>query len=117
MTFEDQFRSMYRVALRAARANDQEGTLKGLSDLHRLFSEQYLLDNGDSIVVKAKLSYWQDVFAKNIAIIRKNGLQDKRIQTFFGLNKDNDIAPSGGHVLPNRPPDTNGGGIMFLLVE
>ena len=54
MTFADKFREKYRVALYAARANNQDATLAGLADLYRLFAEQYALDNGDSIVVKAK---------------------------------------------------------------
>lgn len=98
MTFSDQFREKYRAALHAARGNDQEATLKGLVDLYNLFAEQYSLNNGDSIVVKAKLSYWQDVFGGYIDIIRKNGLQDRRVQKFFGLNEDTDI-PSFGDIL------------------
>lgn len=77
MTFADKFREKYRVALYAARANNQDATLAGLVDLYRLFAEQYALDNGDSIVVKAKLSYWQEIFGGYVDIIRKNGLCDK----------------------------------------
>lgn len=105
MTFADIFREKYKVALHAARENDQEATLKGLVDLYNLFAEQYSLNNGDSIVVKAKLSYWQDVFGNYIDIIRKNGLRDRRIQKFFGLIDDTDI-PSFSDIL-------GGGGRVF----
>lgn len=110
MTFADKFREKYRVALYAARANNQEATLAGLADLYRLFAEQYALDNGDSIVVKAKLSYWQEIFGGYVDIIRKNGLGDRRIQKFFGLIDDDDI-PSFGDILSGKgevalPPET-----------
>lgn len=101
MKFSDKFREKYRVALYAARANDQEATLAGLSDLYRLFAEQYALDNGDSIVVKAKLSYWQEIFGGYVDIIRKNGLGDRRVQKFFGLIDDDDI-PSLGDILSGK---------------
>ena len=101
MEFKDKFREKYRFALRAARENNQEATLKGLVDLYNLFAEQYSLNNGDSIVVKAKLSYWQDVFGNYIEIIRKNGLWDRRIQKFFGLIEDQDI-PSFGDILRGK---------------
>lgn len=106
MTFADLFREKYRAALHAARANNREATLEGLLDLYRLFADQYRSNNGDSIVIKAKLSYWQDVFGRYIDIVRKNGLQDRRIQKFFGLIEDVDIPSFGdilagnGHVLP-----------------
>ncbi len=98
MTFADKFREKYRVALHAARENNQEATQKGLVDLYKLFAEQYSLNNGDSIVVKAKLSYWQDVFGSYIDIIRQYGLQDRRIRKFFGFIDDRDI-PSFGDIL------------------
>lgn len=101
MTFADKFREKYRVALYAARANNQDATLAGLVDLYRLFAEQYALDNGDSIVVKAKLSYWQEIFGGYVDIIRKNGLGDRRIQKFFGLIDDEDI-PSFGDILSGK---------------
>lgn len=101
MTFADKFREKYRVALYAARANNQDATLAGLADLYRLFAEQYALDNGDSIVVKAKLSYWQEIFGGYVDIIRRNGLGDRRIQKFFGLIDDEDI-PSFGDILSGK---------------
>lgn len=116
MNFEQQFREKYRAALRAARVNDQAATLKGLSDLYQLFAEQYSLNNGDSIVIKAKLSYWQDVFGGYIDIIRRNGLQDRRVQKFFGLIDDADIPSFGdilggnGRVLPPQGPLANPSG-------
>ncbi len=106
MTFADKFREKYRFALRAARENNQEATQRGLVDLYNLFAEQYSLNNGDSIVIKAKLSYWQDIFGSYIDIIRKYGLQDRRVQKFFGLIEDVDIPSFGdilggnGHILP-----------------
>lgn len=99
--FADLFREKYRVALYAARANNKEATLAGLSDLYKIFAEQYSLDNGDSIVVKAKLSYWQEVFGNYIDIIKMYGLQDRRVQKFFGLIDDTDI-PSFGDILSGR---------------
>ncbi len=98
MTFADKFRERYRTALHAARANDQDATLTGLAELYRLFAEQYSLQNGDSIVTKAQLSYWQDVFGGYIDLIRKNGLQDRRVRKFFGLIED-DSAPSFSDIL------------------
>lgn len=98
MSFADRFREKYRIALYAARENNQDATLAGLSDLYKLFAEQYSLNNGDSIVIKAKLSYWQEIFGGYIDIIRKNGLQDRRVQKFFGLIDDADI-PSLGDIL------------------
>lgn len=98
MTFSDVFREKYRLVLRAARANDRDTTLAGLNNLYDLFAAQYSLNNGDSIVVKAKLSYWQDVFGGYIEIIRTNGLQDRRVQKFFGIIDDADV-PSFGDIL------------------
>ena len=119
MSFADKFRETYRTALHAARANDREATLAGLSDLYRLFAEQYALDNGDSIVIKAKLSYWQEVFGGYVRIIREYGLGDRRVQKFFGLSDDVG-APSLGDILegkgavplpPVTPAAAPGGGI------
>lgn len=101
MTFADTFREKYRVALHAARANDKDGTIAGLSDLYNLFAEQYKKDNGDSIVIKAKLSYWQDTFGTYIQIIRQNGLQDRRVQKLFGLIDDSSI-PSFSDILGGK---------------
>ncbi len=101
MNFADKFREKYRVALYAARANNKEATLAGLDDLFRLFAEQYSLNNGDSIVTKAKLSYWQEIFGGYIEIIRKEGLGDRRVQKFFGLINDLDI-PSFGDILSGK---------------
>ena len=91
MSFEELFREKYRIARNAARANNQDATLAGLSDLYRLFANQFALDNGDSIVTKAKLSYWQEVFGGYIDIIRKNGLGDRRVQKFFGMIDDKNL--------------------------
>ena len=101
MSFADKFREKYRVALYAARANNQEATLAGLSDLYRLFAKQYKKDNGDSIVIKAKLSYWQEIFGGYVDIIRRHGLGDRRVQKFFGLVDDDDI-PSLGDILSGK---------------
>ncbi|MGN1103985.1 MAG: AAA family ATPase [Candidatus Coproplasma sp.] len=111
MSFADRFREKYRVALYAARANNQEATLAGLADLYKLFAEQYSLNNGDSIVVKAKLSYWQDVFGGYMDIIRKYGLGDRRVQKFFGLIDDADVPSFGDYLGGNTQPVTpiNGG--------
>lgn len=98
MSFADLFREKYRAALYAARANDTNGTIAGLSDLYELFAAQYNSNNGDSIVIKAKLSYWQDTFGTYIAIIRKYGLQDRRVQKLFGLIED-DSVPSFSDIL------------------
>lgn len=123
MPFADVFRMKYRVALQAARNNDQEATLKGLTDLYHLFERQYALDNGDSIVIKAKLSYWQDIFGGYINIIQKNGLKDRRVQKFFGLiddinmpsfsdfleGKDNIVMPpEEPKIIPNAEVDIKG---------
>lgn len=110
MEFKDLFREKYRVALHAARENNRDATLAGLADLYKIFAEQYSLDNGDSIVIKAKLSYWHGIFGGYIDIIRKNGLQDRRVQKFFGLIDDTDI-PSFGDILGGNgdvslPPET-----------
>lgn len=98
MQFKERFREKYRAALLAARAGDADGVIEGLSNLYTLFSEQYNKDNGDSIVVKAQLSYWQDVFGKYIEIARAYGLGDRRLQKLFGLIDDPDI-PSFSDIL------------------
>ncbi len=98
MTFADRFREKYRVALYAARGNDVDATIAGLKGLYDLFDEQYALKNGDSVVTKAKLSYWQKVFGGYIEIIRNNGLTDRRVQKFFGLIIDDSI-PSFGDIM------------------
>ncbi|MBR1677130.1 MAG: AAA family ATPase [Clostridia bacterium] len=85
MDFEQIFREKYRAALLAARTNDKDATIARMSELYSAFDEQYKKNNNDSIVDKAKLSYWRDVFGNYIQIIRQNGLQDIRIQKFFGL--------------------------------
>lgn len=91
MEFKDIFREKYRKALYAARENNQEATLKGLIDLSNLFLEQFNKKNGDPIVIKAKLKYWQETFEKYVTIIRKYGLYDRRIQKLFGLVDDSDL--------------------------
>ncbi len=101
MLFAEEFRLKYRIALHAAREGNKEATLAGLQDLYQLFATQYLLNNGDPIVVKAKLSYWQGVFGKYIEIIRTSGLQDRRVQKFFGLIDDTDV-PSFGDILSGK---------------
>lgn len=101
MLFQEQFREKYRITLHAARENDQEKVLIGLNDLYQLFAEQYALNNEDSIVVKAKLNHWQNTFALYMDIIRKNGLNDRRIQKFFGLIDDTDF-PSFGDILKQK---------------
>lgn len=98
MSFKDEFLQKYRVALHAARANDEKGVIDGLSDLYALFCGQYGKNNGDSIVIKAKLSYWQDVFGSYMAIVREHGLSDRRVKKFFGLIADDDV-PSFGELL------------------
>ena len=50
MTFADEFREKYRLALRAARANDREATLAGLKDLYELFAAQYALKTATPVV-------------------------------------------------------------------
>ncbi len=91
MEFKDIFREKYRTALLAARDHNQEATLNGLMDLSNLFSEQFKKKNGDPIVIKAKLKYWQETFEKYVAIIRKYGLYDRRIQKLFGLVDDEEL--------------------------
>lgn len=98
MEFEELFREKYRVALLAARINDQDGVIDGLSNLCALFAEQYSKNNGDSIVIKAKLSYWQDTFDTYLQIIRQHGLRDKRVQKLFGFI-DDEAAPSFSDIL------------------
>lgn len=131
MSFADKFREKYRVALYAARENNREATLAGLEDLYKLFAEQYSLQNGDSIVVKAKLSYWQQIFAGYVGITQKYGLQDRRVQKFFGLVDDTDI-PSFADLLngqsgvavpdaaaPQKPlnPSSDGGVVIDGIVD
>lgn len=121
MKFADIFREKYRAALLAARANDKDGVIAGLSNLCALFAEQYKKNNGDSIVIKAKLSYWQDTFDTYLQIIRQHGLQDKRVQKLFGLIDDvaapsfSDILRGGGSVeVPpaiSKPKEPISGGI------
>ena len=101
MKFEDLFREKYRVALHSARANDKAGVIAGLDALCRLFDEQYKKDNGDSIVVKAKLGYWKDTFGKYILIIRQNGFEDRRVQKLFGLI-DDVTSPSLSDILSGK---------------
>lgn len=79
MEFEELFREKYRVALLAVRINDQDGVIDGLSNLCALFAEQYSKNNGDSIVIKAKLSYWQDTL---IRICKSFGNTDCEISEF-----------------------------------
>ncbi len=88
MGFEDIFRAKYKIALNAARAADRDATAAALQAIADTFREQYNLDNGDPIVIKAKLSSWQGIFQNFAAIVRTNGLQDERVQAFFGLRKD-----------------------------
>ena len=101
MTFKELFRSTYRSALLAARANDVEGVVSGLSDLYELFARQYKMENGDSIVIKAKLSFWQETFSTYTQIARQYGLKDRRIQSLFGFIKD-DSAPSFSDLLNGK---------------
>lgn len=101
MKFKDRFVEQYRIALRAAREENANGVIDGLNGLYALFEEQYKKDNGDSIVVKVKLSYWQDVFGKYIRIARKYGLGDRRLQKLFGLVTDDDI-PSLSDIMSGK---------------
>lgn len=101
MEFKELFREKYRAALYAARANDKDGTIVELTDLYNLFAEQYKKNNGDTIVIKAKLSYWQDTFGTYIQIIRQYGLQDRRVQKLFGLIEDASI-PSFSDILGGK---------------
>lgn len=101
MDFKDLFREKYSIALQAARANNQDGVLAGLEDLHAIFASQYSLNNGDSIVIKAKLSYWQDVFGGYSAIVRQHGLMDRRVQKLFGLIEDASV-PSFGDIMSGK---------------
>ena len=88
MTFADLFREKYRAALYAARAGDENGVINGLRELYSIFAEQYRKDNGDPIVVKAKISRWQDIFGGYIQIVRERGLSDPRVRKFFGLSDE-----------------------------
>lgn len=101
MEFKDQFREKYRIALVAARENNKNGVLAGLDDLYLLFAAQYSLDNADSIVTKAKLSYWQGIFGGYADIIRNFGLKDNRVQKLFGLITDAST-PSFGDILGGK---------------
>ncbi|MGN0796849.1 MAG: AAA family ATPase [Christensenellales bacterium] len=107
MDFKETFRDTYRIALQAARANDTKATIMGLRALHSLLVEQYYKENGDSVLAKAKLSYWSEIFGAYIKIIETNGLKDKRVQKLFGLIVD-DSVPSfadilnGGHMDARR---------------
>ena len=108
MQFSDLFREKYRVALQAARQNDKDGTIAALKELYRIFAEQYQRDNGDPIVVKAKLWHWQDVFGSYIRIVEEHGLSDRRVRKFFGLSDDVSL-PSfgdllGGAEIPTEQP-------------
>ena len=116
MQFKEKFLEKYRKALRAARANDVDGVISGLTELYYLFAEQYSKNNGDSIVVKAKLSHWQDVFGGYIQVVKRYGLNDRRVQKFFGLIADPDI-PSFADILKgdssvSRVPE-DGNNIIF----
>ncbi len=101
MEFGEIFREKYRAALNAARNENQEKTLSCLIDLCNLFSEQYKKNNGDSIVIKAKLSYWQETFEKYAYIVKNHGLKDRRVQKLFGLIEDIDL-PSFSDVMDGR---------------
>lgn len=85
MEFGELFREKYRKALHAARSGDKDRVIAGLSDLYTLFAEQYKKNNGDPIVVKARLGYWRDTFGEYVEIVRQNGLNDMRVQKLFGL--------------------------------
>lgn len=98
MSFKDVFREKYRAALAAARADSRDGVITALDELCSLFSEQFGKDNGDPIVVKAKLSYWQSAFHKYAQIVRQCGLSDRRIQKLFGFI-DDDTLPSLSDIL------------------
>lgn len=126
MSFAENFREKYRAALCAARANNKDATILGLTNLYKLFEEQYSLNNGDSIITKVKLSYWKDVFSGYIDIIRENGLQDKRVQKLFGLVDDKNIPSLGdfmsgkgdaGIIEPPRVPSEGGIDIDGLTPE
>lgn len=108
MDFKDRFVEKYRIALRAARAGDVNGVADGLNELYELFAEQYKKDNGDSIVIKAKLSHWQDIFGGYIRIVKRYGLQDRRLQKLFGLISDPDI-PSLADIMRGSSPEYAGG--------
>ncbi|MCR4660997.1 MAG: AAA family ATPase [Clostridia bacterium] len=98
MEFKDVFREMYRNTLHAARANDVDNTIEGLKEIYTLFSEQFAKNNGDPIVIKAKLSYWRDAFGTYIDIINQYGIKDARIQKLFGLSTDEKL-PSLSDIL------------------
>lgn len=93
MNFQELFRQKYRAALDAARADNRGGVIIALDELCSVFAEQYGKDNGDTIVIKAKLAYWQDAFHKYSQIVRQCGLSDRRVQKLFGFI-DDDTLPS-----------------------
>lgn len=91
MSFETRFREKYRVALLAARNNNKQATIAGLTDVRKLLADQYACDNGDDIKTKALLSYWGKVFDTYIDRVRSYGLEDRYVRKFFGLIEDKDI--------------------------
>lgn len=101
MEFKDLFRELYRKTLNAARNNDEKGVVDGLRELCDIFMRQYNLNNGDNIVTKAKLSYWNDTFSTYIKIINMYGLKDIRVQKLFGL-ADDSIAPSFSDIMSGK---------------
>ncbi len=110
MEFKDLFREKYRAALLAARAGNKQGVIDSLRDLYSIFAEQYRKENGDPIVIKAKLSRWQDILGGYIGIVQAHGLSDPRIRKFFGLSNDISL-PSLGDLLGGAsfPSDERGG--------
>ena len=96
MTFSDLFREKYRAALYAARAGDEKGVIDGLRDLYSIFATQYSKENGDPIVIKAKLSRWQEILSGYIGLVQAHGLSDPRIRKFFGLPDDSAPSSLGG---------------------
>lgn len=115
MGFQEQFREKYRAALYAARANDEAGVIAGLEALGNLFEEQYNRKNADTIVIKAKLGSWQEIFRTYVRIVKQNGLADRRVQKLFGLINDAS-APSmsdivSGRAQPPAEPAGSAGGI------
>ena len=69
MEFKELFREKYRKALEAARGGDEAGVKTGLIELVDIFHKQYNSNNGDAIVIKAKLKYWEDTFSMYVQII------------------------------------------------
>lgn len=111
MTFSDLFREKYRAALYAARAGDEKGVLDGLRDLHSIFVTQFGKENGDPIVIKAKLSRWQDILSGYIGLVQAHGLSDPRIRNFFGLSDEKTAKDSLESPAVSFPPDERDGGI------